>query len=116
MSRTDTHAPAWVKERDPGWWYAFHEHHDHTGGACDLAEFLNQSHDGSYRWAPGRCRIDWHSIGRNHFCGCRMCTDHDGRRLARKQERVAWRSHRARILADVDRSDVDVPPLHGGAW
>lgn len=110
MSRTDVHKPYRVKQDDPWWRHAFVEQHDHSTGPCDL------DHHDPDRWQESRCHISWRNIGRNIHCGCWMCTGQTGRRLARSQERVAWRSLRQSIIAGVDRTDVDVPPLHGSAW
>lgn len=102
--------PYWVKESSPTWRHAFGADHDHRTGPCDL-----DRHDPQH-WQSTRCHINSRNIGRNIHCGCWMCTGNSGRRLARKQERVAWRSLRQMILADVGRADVDVPPIHGSAW
>lgn len=129
MSRTDNHAPPWVKDRDPYRRREFRPEHDHWYSEtyydrdgrrwvatkrltvpCDLDVFMTSK--GSV-WT--RCRMVY-AGSRNIYCGCRMCTGHDGRRLARKQERVAWRRYRANVLAITDRSDVDIPPLRGSAW
>jgi len=126
MSRTDVHAPWWVITRDPAWRGEMHESHDHLHrkatydrGAgrwtvheawllpCDFADYLAGRDDTRCRYQVGSGR---------HWCGCRMCTDHHGRRLKRRQERVAWRRLRAVLLATPDREDVDVPPLRGSAW
>lgn len=133
MSRTDVHAPYRVKARDPGWRDHFTEHHNHaqrvTGATrepgppprwvhryeivvrCDLADFLAGVEDTA-------CSMGYVGRRRNIFCGCRLCTGADGRRLARRQERVRWRSARAALLAALpaERGDVDVPPIRGKAW
>jgi len=50
---------------------------------------------------------------RNLSCGCRLCTGHYGRRQARRQERVQWRTVRQAILAD---HELDVPQIRRKAW
>ena len=116
MSRTDVHAPCWVKERDPAWRAHFTETHQHhniirlaRGGGgwtravrtftgCDLDQFLAGARDTfcSMRYT-GR---------RNIFCGCRLCTGHDWNRLHHQQQRAAWRITRQHILA-THRHDPD---------
>lgn len=93
MSRTDVHAPAWVKERDPGWRHAFVEVHDHRAGRCDIDQ-----HDPS-DWQASSCHITLRWTGRNIHCGCRLCTGHHWRKLDNRRQRVAWRGERARLLA-----------------
>lgn len=127
MSRTDVHAPYWVKLRDPGWSRHFVEEHRHErcrcdveghldeDRCCDLEEFLAEPHltywQGCYR--------DFVSFGVNVWCGCRMCTNQLGRRHTRRAERVVVR---ARLRAAVkttaaDRDSIDVPrPAVARKW
>jgi hypothetical protein len=85
MSRTDVHAPAWVKERDPGWAHAFHEQHDHRHGRCDL-----DRHD-TRNWRCSHCHIQSRWTGRNIHCGCPLCTGHHWNRAERRRDRHQWR-------------------------
>jgi hypothetical protein len=109
MSRTLNHVPAWVKERSPLWRDAFYEEHDHSTGPCDIG-----NHDPG-NWRASRCHINYRNIGRNHFCGCHMCTGHDGRKTARRQERAAWRGIRQAVLSG-ELDGIDVPAIRGSAW
>lgn len=125
MSRTDVHAPAWVKEHDPAWRREMVADHNHTVSEhwdpqlrrhlvrrlvpCDLPKFLAGANG-------TRCRMRY-AGGRNVYCGCNLCTGQAGRRLARRQERVRWRSKRQELLA-AGREDldvVDVPRFRGTA-
>lgn len=92
MSRTDVHRPWLIQLADP-----YNRHLVYRYAMWPVGEMALTSY-------------------RNLGCGCRMCTGHHGRKLARSQERVAWRSIRAQLLAAVDRADADVPPLKGRAW
>jgi hypothetical protein len=91
MSRTDVHRPWHVQVADP--------HNRHL----------------LYRYPMWPWQMALTSF-RNIGCGCKMCTGQVGRKLAHRQERVAWRATARRLLAEVDREDVDVPPLRGSAW
>jgi len=86
MSRTDVHAPNWVKERDPAWRHYFVEDHDHSSGDCDLNAYLA----GRQRKRT-RCTIRWRARGRNICCGCPMCTGKEWRKMDRRQERYEGR-------------------------
>lgn len=96
MSNTHAHVPWWVRLADPS---ATVEAHDHRDGVCDLVsaeEFFADVKAGRRAmWEPGRCRLEvvWWKTGPS--CGCRMCTDQVGRKLARRSERYATR----RLLA-----------------
>jgi hypothetical protein len=121
MSRTDLHAPYWVKERDPAWRRVFvpahrHvvcEHYDEEAGhwllrrevPCDLAEFLAGTR-------TTRCRMMYVG-GRNICCGCRLYTGQMWRKQDRRSARGRWRAIRQSLLrvAAEDRDDMDVPPL-----
>jgi hypothetical protein len=50
---------------------------------------------------------------RNLGCGCHLCTGQQVRKLARRQERVQWRTERQRALAD---PDADLRPIRRKAW
>lgn len=104
MSRTDVHAPAWVKDRDPAWHNEYREDHNHgqwvvrwehhprkwvpiyeTVTRCDLGDFLA----GAQKTA---CRMSY-AGHRNIYCGCWMCTGHpwqrqDRRRLRHMEQRM----------------------------
>ncbi|MBO4142570.1 hypothetical protein J5U46_20700 [Micromonospora tulbaghiae] len=112
MARTDVHRPERVQQRDPylrRWFTDIHRHH---WGACDLDEFL-----ASPQWIRIRCYREVSAQAPN-LCGCRLCTFQAYRRLGRRQERVAWRSIRRRLLAEHRGGgrDLDVPPIRGKAW
>jgi hypothetical protein len=64
-------------------------------------------------------RFSWHldeMIPVYNTCGCPMCTERYTRRLAHKQERVAWRKVRQDLVKLQDHEDVDVGPIRGSAW
>lgn len=94
MSRTDVHRPWTIQINDPTNRHLVYEYAMYPGQPVEMG------------------RTSFRNLG----CGCRLCTDHHGRRLKRRQERVAWRRLRAVLLATPDREDVDVPPLRGSAW
>ncbi len=89
MSRTDVHRPWRVQVADP---YSRHLF---------------------YRYAVWPWQMGVTSIV--SLCGCKMCTGQPGRKLARKQERVQWRSVRQELLAG-GRDGYDVPAIRGNAW
>lgn len=124
MSRTDVHAPSWVKERDPAWranYTEVHNHHQHIVGhekhtdaeghtsyraiyqrveECQLPVFL-----AAHKWVRTSCYISYVHTGRNIHCGCHLCTGHQGRRLANRVDR-----QRARRLLREGRFDEVVAP------
>lgn len=108
MSRTDVHAPYWVKLRDPGWASYFTDEHRHQTGECTLEAFLADPHltywQGCYRNIV--------SQDSNVHCGCRMCTNQHGRRNARRADRVELRRQLRTAVqtAAADRDNIDVPP------
>lgn len=106
VSRTDAHTPLWVIEDGPWWYLDFYEAHDHRFGPCDIDGPAEKHDRACRRWFNGRRRI----------CSCWMCGLQPQRRLKRRQERAQWRVTRQRILAEVDRTDVDVPSIHGTTW
>lgn len=119
MSRTDVHAPGWVKERDPAWWRThFAERHRHVrqfwdpqtqrwsvqrAVDCDLDRFLAGERDTN-------CSMRLTGAPTNISCGCRICTGHDERKRARRRERAAWRAAARTMLATgcADPGSVDV--------
>ncbi len=101
MSRTDVHAPNWVKQKDPLWRDHFQEIHDHSDGVCNLNEYLNQM-----IWSQAKCYITFRWQGRQIHCGCGMCTDRDGRRLKRRWDRREVK--RGLRNGDWDNLDVEV--------
>jgi hypothetical protein len=106
MSRTDVHAPNWVKERDPAWRNVFKEYHDHRTGPCDIEKF--RASKGSFWWRPRlftRCSTTFTSCGRNIFCGCGMCTNQTGRRTQIKSSRVMWNKAK-RLVEKTTREDL----------
>ncbi|MFC4022045.1 hypothetical protein ACFOW4_29475 [Micromonospora sp. GCM10011542] len=112
MTRTDIHRPERVQQRDPLMRHWFTDTHEHGRGPCDLDEFLA---------SPDRIRTRCYrqtSAQAPNLCGCQLCTFQSQRRLGRRQERVAWRSIRRRLLAEHrgGESDLDVPPIRGKAW
>jgi hypothetical protein len=108
MSRTDVHAPWWVKERDPGWRGHFAEDHDHSTGPCDLARRVAAGRN----WVRTRCSIVLVNRRRNIGCGCPLCTGQAGRKRGRRQERTALRAAaRAAVKASrADQNEVDIAP------
>jgi hypothetical protein len=113
MSRTDVHAPAWVKDRDPAWRREYREEHDHDNGVCNLAAWVA---DRNTPYA-GTCHLTYVG-GRNIYCGCSMCTGQIGRKFSRRRERARWLIVRQRLLAAApgDRGDVDTHVPDGSAW
>jgi hypothetical protein len=121
MSRTDVHAPAWVKERDPAWRSHYTEDHNHSWHSvghekvlsedghptwktiwkkverCDLDEYLAAN-----SWVRTACQIRLISRGRNIDCGCNMCTGQIHRRLGRRAERQTTK----RLLRDQRWDDI----------
>lgn len=107
MSRTDVHAPCWVKERDPLWRDQYKEVHNHTWQyersekhkdedgytyyksiyrkveRCELDEYL-----AAREWVRTACYITLAPGCRNISCGCHMCTGHIYRKLSRKADRL----------------------------
>jgi hypothetical protein len=140
MSRTDTHRPWWVLERDPLMRRDFTVYHDHwldeyypctheprcaprrfertprhlvrRAAPCDLDQRLTG--DPSIRT---RCGLN--PSGTRRFCSCPMCGQQSARKLGRRQERVWWRRTRANLLAVAATGDgdaLDVAPFHPKAW
>lgn len=107
MSRTDVHAPYWVKLRDPLWRDHFKEFHDHDHGVCTLDQFLSNRSG----WIRDLCYVGQVWRGRQIHCGCPMCTDRDGRRMRRRRERREVRQ--ALLLGHWDNLDVE---LRQDAW
>lgn len=112
MSRTDVHRPVWVMYHDPTIRHWFVDHHDHRTEACDLHEFLADPNGPSTRCY----RQPWTKAPR--LCGCRGCTDRDGRKLNRRVERARWRAIARELLTahPDDREDVDVSVPHTPFW
>lgn len=105
MSRTDVHAPGWVKERDPLWRANHREHHNHHQYVighekvktedghtkykpiwkkverCDLDDYLALR---GWSYTRTACSIQFWSNGRNVHCGCNLCTNFIGRRHDRR--------------------------------
>lgn len=106
MSRTDVHAPWWVKERDPLWRQHFQEVHDHSRGPCDLLRFLS-----SRRYVRTSCYIEIRWQGRQIHCGCRMCTDQVGHQLQRRHDR-----HVTKQALKADRWDQGPGPKDHPYW
>lgn len=85
MSRTDAHAPAFVRLLDPHRRVAVH---DHSTGPCDLLPLEEWLKD-TPGWREVRCRWDvrFTDFIENPCCGCSMCTGKAYRRDARRRER-----------------------------
>jgi len=85
MSRTDVHAPYWVKQLDPAWRDHFQEVHHHQDGVCTLQDYFESLRRNGRSW--GDCFIQPVSRGRNIHCGCWMCSEGYSRSLRRRTER-----------------------------
>ncbi len=96
MSRTDVHRPKWVQDRDR-LTRPMIEVHRHETGPCDLDAWRAQK--GHHH--RSRCYLLYVG-GRNPYCGCRLCTGHDGRLAANGKARARWRTDRAMLGADRD--------------
>lgn len=125
MSRTDNHRPFRVKQRDPTLRHLFTPYHEHwvredwdkeakrylmqRSVPCDLDAIVTGK-----TWKPTNCRL-WPV---HRMCTCRTegCSGQRRRRQSRRQERHQWRGTSRAILAQLDRSEVDVPPIRGKAW
>ena len=111
MSRTDVHAPSWVKERDPLWRSHYTECHNHAWRVVGREKII--SGDGHPTWKiiwekVERCDLDDYlagrgfvrtacqmrviSAGRNVDCGCRMCSGQIWRLLSNRAERHATKN------------------------
>ncbi|MFG3301521.1 hypothetical protein [Micromonospora chersina] len=112
MARTDVHRPERVQQLDPHLRYWFTDIHRHGSGPCDLDKFL-----ASPAWNRTRCYRQPSAQAPN-LCGCQLCTFQSHRKLAHRQERVAWRSIRRQLLAEHrgNERDLDVPRIRGKAW
>lgn len=94
MSRTDVHRPWNVQLADPYNRHLF------------------------YRFATWPWRAELLPI-KNLGCGCRMCTDHFGRKWARRQDRHAVRRVLRTAVTQVAAGDLDedLPPaFRASAW
>lgn len=119
MSRTDVHAPEWVKIKDPLWRFAFTPWHCKkcrlNQQACDI-DTATQRHGHNRGWSASDCYSTPAAIGRNVNCGCPMCTGHLGGRHRRHADRVAWMATKRELLktaqADLDDVDVEFRMLH----
>ncbi|ROZ45672.1 hypothetical protein EEB13_15355 [Rhodococcus sp. WS3] len=99
MSRTDSHAPLWVRLtlRELG----IEAAHDHRGGLCDLPPipvFDWSSFDWSSQ-SQGTCCWTFTFTG-TRICSCSLCYDGNGRRRDLRRER---RRTVSRISADFRR-------------
>ncbi|MEH0934096.1 hypothetical protein [Micromonospora psammae] len=112
MARTDIHRPERVQQRDPLVRHWFTDVHEHGRGPCDLDEFLAAD-----RWIRTRCYRQASAHAPN-LCGCQLCTFQLYRKLAHRQERIAWRTIRRQLLAEHrgGHHDLDVPPIRSKAW
>lgn len=95
MSRTDVHAPNWVKARTPEWGRYFEDFHNHATGPCDLAESLAAGRV----FTRTRCNRWMVNRGRNISCSCVCCSGQLERKYHRRQERAQWRVARQLLLA-----------------
>lgn len=96
MSRTDVHRPFLVQGEDP-----YNRHR---------MQFLPEYSDGSGGLRP------WPLY---NICGCNLCTQQFWRKYLRRQERMAWRTVRQRLLKTqaADREDMDwYTPFPTAAW
>lgn len=127
MSRTDVHAPARVKDRDPAWRSHFTPEHRHVIQECwdpELCRYLVRR--------TVMCDLDRFLAGEekthcqmrytgpnNIMCGCRMCTGQADRKHGRRRERAEWRVIRQDVLKTTaaDRDDIVVlHPIAGRTW
>lgn len=131
MSRTDVHAPDWVKERDPLWRANYVEDHNHSWYVTGHEKVTDSA--GVVRWVSiwkrvERCDLDVYLEDTNHrvrtacsvrfvytgqrHCGCKMCTGQISRRLDRRSER-----RRAKRLIKVGRwEEVSFPDRSRLSW
>jgi hypothetical protein len=101
VSRTDKTKPWLVRVAEHQPW----ANHDHSNGICDLPE---NPRDGNNWAVPFACRwSDWNLCRKGtccYGCGCRMCTNYEGRRIDRRRSR-----HQARITnrAELKQAQAD---------
>lgn len=94
MSKTDKTKPYWVQVMHGD--VPSVEQHDHADGVCDLLGHIKDKH--YVQPLRGQCYIQYWFDGRNHFCGCWLCTGHIERKAAnRKQRRDARRDIAERL-------------------
>lgn len=110
MSRTDVHAPNWVKERDPLWRDQFKEVHNHGWLSDGSEKHVDEDGYTSYKrtwrkverceldiylsarqWVRTACYVTLAPGCRNICCGCNMCTGQTFRKLSRKVDRLQTR-------------------------
>lgn len=94
MSRTDVHTPYWAKKLQWEWRGYFVESHEHTKHSCNFSPKNESSLD---------CYLEMRSKGRNIHCGCKLCTNQDGRRQAIRSDR-----YKAKRLLSAGRWDDDM--------
>lgn len=115
MSRTDVHAPLWVRmcRRE----VAVEADHDHRDGICDLPERV----DSQWVEPPTCCTWEFVHTGIK-ICSCDLCRDKVGHRLDLRRERrnAATRLDRKRRQWELgNRSvfdDVVVPHRNRDWW
>ena len=72
MSKTDKTKPFWVQIANGD--IPVREVHDHENGICDIKGMKRPDRDHIEWGGPGTCYFTWEYDGKNHGCGCKMCT------------------------------------------
>lgn len=95
MSRTIKTMPPAIIARDL---HAITPNHKHDHGPCDLPANPRWDQIG---WVTRATRCQWTYSDAfwftRQFCGCRMCTDFDGRRAERRRDRHQAKAEARRI-------------------
>lgn len=109
MSNTSKTDPYWVRVQDG----RSHTEpvHDHRFGECDLPETPAVN-------TGTRCRWAWSCAGGGgNECGCRICTAHHERRIARRRSRHDSKRVLDEIAKDPELAyEVSIPTGDGPFW
>lgn len=97
MSDTDKTRPYWVQLVTEPFRVEVHDHRSHECNLPSVAEI--RTADALPRHFTD-CHYTYQWDGRNHFCGCPLCTGQEDRRADRRRSR-----HQARNL--IHRGDYD---------
>jgi hypothetical protein len=111
MSRTDSHRPFWVIQKDKYERHNFRPWHHHwetsdwdkeqntylrkVSVSCDLSTFIESPATETH------CTL----FPIKNLCGCRMCTGHEYRKQEIRSARTAWRNTRAKLMRDPEADD-----------